>query len=73
MTTSGLPKVIIENIWTEFISNSQRQKAIILTKVEPEKRKVIFRQEVLLPQKSEVDLILALNKALQKAGISTYT
>ena len=42
-------------------------------KVEPEKRRIIFRQKALSPQKSEADLMLTLNELLQKAGIPAYT
>ncbi len=42
-------------------------------KVELAKRKIIFCREALLPQKSEADLMLALNKLLQKAKIPAYT
>lgn len=44
-----------------------------MPKVEPEKRMVIFRREPSSSQKSEADLMLALNEALQKAGIPAYT
>ena len=68
----GFLKVITENAWTEVTSNSQKQKANILLKVELEKRRIIFRREALLSQKSEADLMLVLNKALQKTGMPTY-
>ena len=73
MPAFDLTKVTTENAWTEVTDSSQRQKVTILTKAELEKRRVIFCQEFLLPQKSESDLMLALNKTLQKVGISTYT
>lgn len=73
MAASGSPKVTTENVWTEVTGSSRRRKATTPTKVEPEKRRVIFRREASSPQKSEADLMLALNEALQKAGISTYT
>lgn len=63
----------MENTWTEIMGSSQRQKATIPTKIEMKKRRVIFRYKALLSQKSEANLILALNKILQKAGISTYS
>ena len=44
-----------------------------IRKVESEKRRIIFRWKTLLPQTSEVDLILALNKSLQKARIPADT
>ncbi len=72
MATSASPKVRKENTWTE-VTNSSRKKANITSKFEPKKRKIIFRREDLSPQKSEVDLMLALNEALQRAGIPTYT
>ena len=75
MAASGLPKIITEKAWTEVIGSSQRRKAITSStpKGKPEKRRVIFRQEALSPQKSEADLMLALNESLQKAGIPAYT
>lgn len=44
-----------------------------MSKVEPEKRKVIFRREVLSPRKSEADLMLSFNESPQKAGVPAYT
>ncbi len=41
-------------------------------KLEPEKRRVIFRREAGLPQKSEEDLMLVLNESLQKTGAPAY-
>ena len=73
MAASSSPKVTTKNAWTEDTGSGRRRKATTPTKVELEKRRVIFRQEALSPQKLEADLMLALNEALQKAGISTYT
>ena len=75
MAASSSPKITTEKAWTEVTGSSRRRKATTPStpKFEPEKRKVIFRREVLSPQKSEADLMLALNKSLQKAGIPTYT
>ena len=72
MAASGSPKVTTENAWTEVTGSSRKQKANTPPKVEPEKRRIIFRREALSSQKSEADLMLALNEALQKAGIPTY-
>ena len=71
----NLPKITIEKAWTEVTSSSYKQKAIIpnIPMVEPKKQKIIFCQEALSLQKSEIDLMLALNKSLQKAGILAYT
>ena len=71
MAASSLPKIAAEKAWTEVTGSSQRRKANMpnTAKVEPDKRRIIFRREALSPQKSEVDLMLALNKSLQKAGI----
>ena len=75
MTALSPAKVTTEKSWTEVISNGQKRKTSLLntSKIEPEKRRVIFRREVLLSQKSEAELMLALNKLLRKAGILTYT
>ena len=75
MAVSSLPEITMEKAWIEVIRSSQRQKAITLStpKIKPEKRRIIFSQEALPPQKSKADLMLALNKLLQKAGILAYT
>lgn len=75
MAASGLVKITTEKAWIEVIGNSRRQKATSPnpSKIEPEKRRVIFRQKASLPQKSKVHLMLVLNESLQKAGISAYT
>ena len=44
-----------------------------MPKVELEKRRIIFCQVALLPQKLEANLMFALNKSLQKTGIPAYT
>lgn len=74
IAASSSPKITTEKAWTEVICNSQRLKAILPSapKVELEKRRGIFQQEILLSQKSEADLIFALNKSLQKTRIPTY-
>lgn len=65
IAVSALPKVIIENAKMEVMGSNQRQKVTTWTKVELEKRWVMFRREALSTQKSEADLMLTLNKALQ--------
>ena len=40
--------------------------------MELEKKRVIFWKEIGLPQRSEANFMLVLNKSLQKAGISAY-
>ncbi len=72
MVTFAFPKVRKKNIWTEVTSSSQK-KANTIPKFEPEKRRIIFRQEDLSIQKSEADLIFAHNRALQRVEIPTYT
>ena len=61
--------------WTEVVGKNQKRKSTIpnLPKLEPEKRRVIFRREPTSAQKSEADLMLTLNESLQKAGIPAYT
>lgn len=75
MATLRPAKITTEKAWTEVTGNSRRRKATSPnpSKIELEKRRVIFRREASSPQKSESDLMLALNESLQKAGISTYT
>lgn len=65
-------KVNKVNSWTK-VTSSRKEKANASPKVEPKKRRIIFCREALAPKKSETDLMLALNKALQKAAVSTYT
>lgn len=72
MAISALLKVRKENVLTEVISNCFK-KANNAPKVKLEKRRIIFRQKELSPQKLGVDQMLALNIALQRAGISMYT
>ena len=70
MAASSSSKVSIENAWTEVIG--KKQKANASRKVEPEKRRVIFRRVITSPQKSEADLMLVLNEALQRANVPAY-
>ncbi len=49
------PKVTTKNAWTEVTGSSRKQKANTLRKVEPEKRRVIFRRATTSPRKSEAD------------------
>jgi len=71
IAASNSPKVTTENAWTE-VTSGQKQKSNPLQKVEPEKRRIIFRREVTSPQKSEADLMLVLNEALQRANLPAY-
>ena len=75
IAASGSPKIATEKACKEVTSSSYRQKATTpnMPKVEPEKRIIIFHQEALSPQKSEADLMLALNESLQKGGIPAFT
>lgn len=71
MATSGSAKIITKKSWTKVIGTIQRQKATTpsMPKVKAEKKRVIFRQKALSSQKSEADLMMALNKLLRKAWI----
>ena len=64
-----------EKTWTEVIGKNQKRKSITPNppKLEPERRRVIFRREPTSARKSEADLMLILNESLQKAGIPAYT
>lgn len=64
-----------EKAWTEVTSSSRKRKGTSsnVPKVEPEKRRVIFRKEATFPQRSEADLMLVLNESLQRAGVPAYT
>ena len=71
---AGLAKNTTEKAWTEVTSSGRRRKVTTpsMPKFKLEKRRVIFRREPSLSQKLEADLMLALNKSLQKAGIPAY-
>lgn len=60
--------------WTEVVGKNQKRKNTTPNppKLEPEKRRVVFRREPTSARKSEADLILMLNESLQKAGIPAY-
>ena len=75
IATSSSTKSAIENAWTEVTGGNQKQKSTIpnLPKMEPERRRVIFRQEPTSLEKSKADLMFILNESLQKAGIPAYT
>lgn len=75
IAASSSAKKTSEKAWTEVTSSNRRRKIATLSppKVEPEKRRVIFRRGPSSSQKSEADLMLALNESLQKAGIPAYT
>ena len=75
MAASSSGKNKTEKAWTEVTSSSRGRKVTTpsMPKVEPEKRRVIFRREPSVSQKSEADLMLALNESLPKAGIPAYT
>lgn len=64
MATLVSLKIITKNVWMEVMGSSQKQKTNISQKVELKKRKVIFRRATTFFQKSEVDLILVLNKVV---------
>ncbi len=71
---SGLRKIATNKAWTKITGSSHRQKVTTpnVPNVEQEKRRIIFHQKTLLSQKSEADLMLALNKSLQKTKIPAY-
>ena len=60
--------------WTEVRYSSKKGKNNSSTsgKIEPEKRRIIFRRDVTTPQKSEADLILVLNEVLQRVNLPAY-
>lgn len=63
-----------EKAWIEVISSNRKRKSSPsdLPKLEPEKRRMIFRRKSVSPRKSEADLILVSNESLQRAGIPAY-
>ena len=74
IVASSSARSATENAWTEVTGGNRKRKSTTpnLPKLEPEKRRVIFRRESASSQKSEADLILVLNESLQKAGIPAY-
>lgn len=66
-----MSKVITENTLME-ITRSQKQKANLLQKLEPEKHQIIFQSEVTSPPKLKADLMSVLNQELQQANLPTY-
>ena len=72
MAASVSPKVTTENAWMEATGSSRKQKANTPQKVEPEKRRVIFRRATTSPEKPEADLMLVLNEALQRVNLPAY-
>ena len=75
IAASSSTKSATENAWTEVTGGNRKRKSTIPNppKLEPERRRVIFRREPTSPEKSEADLMLVLNESLQKAGIPAYT
>lgn len=69
IASSSPPKSAAEKSWTEVISGNWRRKNATpnLPKLEPQKRRVMFRREPSSFQQSGADLMLFLDKALQKA------
>ena len=51
---------------------ARNKKPIHRKRNEPEKRRVIFRRATTSPQKSEADLMLVLNEALQRVNLPAY-
>lgn len=74
ITVLNSNKNAAEKGWTEVTSSSQKKKSnpVNLPRLEPEKRRVIFRREPGSPQKLEEYLMLVLNKSLQKTEIPAY-
>ncbi len=74
VAASNATQSTLDKSWTEVTSGNRKRKgnATSSPKVEPKKRRVIFRKETSSPQRSEADLILVLNESLQKAGIPAY-
>ena len=62
-----------EKPWTEvkYINKKNVAAKKGMQKQEPGRGKILFRRDEVQPKKSEEDIMLALNKALQKAGEPT--
>lgn len=73
IATSHKAKSASANAWIEVTSSNRKRKDAQPSppKLEPEKRRVIFRRRADSPQKLEADLMLVLNEALQKIGVQS--
>ena len=71
VAASNVTQSTSNNSWTEITSSNRKRKdnAASPPKVEPEKKRLIFRKQANSPQKSDADLMLVLNESLQKAGV----
>ena len=74
VAASNVTQSTSNSSWTEVTSSYRKRKgkAASPPKVEPEKRRLIFRKQANSPQKSEADLMLVLNESLQRAGVPAY-
>ncbi len=74
IAVSNPAQEITEKTWTKVIGKNQKRKSTMPNppKLEPEKRRIIFRREPTSAQNSKADLMLILNESLQKAGIPAY-
>ena len=74
IAASNTTQSVSEKTWTEVRHSSKKGKNNAPTpgKTEPEKRRIIFRRDVTTPQKSEADLMLVLNEALQRVNLPAY-
>ena len=65
VVASSAAKSGTENAWTEVGNRKRKDTTPTPPKLEPERRRVIFRREPTFPEKSEADLMLVLNEPLQ--------
>ena len=59
-----------EHPWTQVVYKNRKQQVTKpnVKKLEPTQRRILFPREEAQPKRSEEDIMLALNEALQKAG-----
>ena len=74
VAASNITQSTLNNSWTKVTSGNRKRKGKTASppKVEPEKKRLIFRKQANSPQKSEADLMLVVNESLQKVGILAY-
>ncbi len=57
--------------WTKVTYRNRKIKPMLITKTEPREHRILFPRKSEGQPKSEVDIMLTLNKTLQKAGVES--
>ena len=72
IASTNVVQNVLGNIWTKVRHRKQKSSSPNLQKIELEKKRIIFWRANILPQKSEADLMLVLNKTLQQANLPSH-